>query len=48
MCDQCKPRKKRWVHIADSWTDEDKKEMINYLQSENSLALYSIGIGRDK
>jgi cytochrome c553 len=26
----------RWVHIADQWTDEEKKEMLEYLASNVS------------
>ena len=46
MCDKCKSHSKHWVHIADQWTEKEKKEMLDYLQSNNRLALYSIGIGR--
>jgi len=24
-------RVKRWIHIADSWTDEEKEEILKYL-----------------
>jgi hypothetical protein len=33
MCDKCKPEKhsKYWIHIADDWTEEERKEMEYYL-----------------
>jgi len=35
MCDQCKPKKKYWVHIADNWTVQEQDEMYYYLESGN-------------
>ena len=33
MCDKCKPQKKYWLHIADSWAFEEQREMTKYLQT---------------
>lgn len=46
MCSRCTKHKRYWLHIVDQWTEEEKKEMIDHLQSNNQLALYSIGIGK--
>jgi len=34
MCDKCVPEqhKKYWVHIADQWIGDEKREMIEYLK----------------
>jgi hypothetical protein len=31
MCDKCTDKKKYWVHIADKWTSEETREMVDYL-----------------
>ena len=31
MCNKCSLHKKYWLHIADSWTEEERKEMLAYL-----------------
>ena len=35
MCDKCraKEHKKYWIHIADSWTENEKLEMLDYLNT---------------
>ena len=32
MCKKCKPHQKCWLHIADGWTPEERKEMLEYLK----------------
>jgi aspartate carbamoyltransferase regulatory subunit len=36
MCDKCKPteHKKYWVHIADAWIEEERREMLAYLSKK--------------
>ena len=34
MCDKCKQKSKRFVHIVDSWTQEERIELFNYLQEK--------------
>jgi hypothetical protein len=29
---------KRWIHIADQWTEAEKKEMLEYLETESAEA----------
>ena len=31
MCNKCTDKKKYWVHIADKWTSEETREMVDYL-----------------
>jgi hypothetical protein len=33
MCKKCRVHKKYWLHIADDWTEEERKEMLEYLKS---------------
>jgi len=33
MCKKCQLHSKYWLHIADSWTHEERVEMIEYLKS---------------
>jgi len=35
MCKKCKPHKTYWVHIADGWSETEKKEMLEYLKNGN-------------
>lgn len=34
MCDRCNGRHKSWVHIADTWTKEEKVMMMKYLEED--------------
>jgi len=38
MCDKCdkKQHHKRWIHLADDWTEEEKREMFIYLRDHYS------------
>jgi len=31
MCKKCSKHGRYWIHIADAWTDEEKREMLEYL-----------------
>jgi len=36
MCEKCRKHAKYWLHIADSWTEEEKEEMRRYLSLKAS------------
>ena len=31
MCKKCRKHSKYWIHIADSWSEKEKAEMLDYL-----------------
>lgn len=33
MCSKCSAKSKYWIHIADNWSQAEKEEMIQYLES---------------